>query len=184
MNPKTAVIVAKAKDNGIGCSDGLPWHIPEELKYFKQRTSGKPVIMGRKTYESIVSQLGSSLPNRTNIIVSRSGYQPADSTALVFSNLEDAIKKAKKIAISQNLDEIFVIGGEEIFKQAIPQADTIYLTKIEANCPKQANAFLKPELFENWVTVEDVKKNLEEKISEQIIECHFQILKRKSEIHA
>jgi dihydrofolate reductase len=111
-----------ARTRLIGRDSTLPWRIPDDLKRFKQITLGHPVIMGRKTYESI----GRPLPGRTNIVVTRSQDFYADEVEIARS-LNDAIEKAR--AIEPN--EIFVIGGGEIFKQALPLADKLYLTLID-----------------------------------------------------
>lgn len=179
MEPKIAVIVAKAKgDHGIGCSDGLPWHIPDELKYFKKITMGKPVIMGRKTYASIINQYGKPLPGRKNIVVSRSGYE--HDNAIVYNNLNDAMQAAKDIATKDSMDEFFIIGGEQIFKQAIPMADIVYLTQIKSNCPKVPNAFLYDEDLKGWQIESKETKSLLEKNLGNFVECEFQVLLKKS----
>ena len=115
-----ALVVAMAENRVIGKENKLIWHLPADLKFFKNLTTGHPIIMGRKTYESI----GKPLPNRTNIIITRQ----ADFTAegcLVAHSLTEALMMA------QQLDsDIFVIGGAEIYKQAMFLADTIYLTEV------------------------------------------------------
>lgn len=173
LEPKISVIVARASDTGIGCSEGLPWHIPEELKYFKKHTLGKPVIMGRRTFESIIDQFGKPLPGRKNIVVSRSGYQHEGID--VFSNLDDAIKSAISEAQAKNLSEIFVIGGSEIFKQALPKADRLYLTEIDGKF-KTANAFLPNEFIKDFVLDSSETKELVETNSNRTVKCDFQIL--------
>lgn len=180
MSPKIAVIVAKAKDHGIGCSEGLPWHIPAELKYFKERTIGKPVIMGRKTFES----LGKPLPGRMNIVVSRTikSYAHFDNTD-VFSNLDDAIAAALENAKQKEKNEIFIIGGSDIFEQAIPQADIVYLTKIDSECIRKANAFLDPKHFDiGWTLKKTETKEHEEKLSGTTVSCEFQVLEKTASI--
>lgn len=100
----------------------MPWHIPEDLAHFKRLTVGHPVIMGRKTYESI----GRPLPGRTNIVLSRSMEKDTDGIVLVRS-LEAALSKA---ALSKGAEEIFVIGGEAVFEATLPIANRLYLTRI------------------------------------------------------
>ena len=112
------------KNNAIGKDNKLLWHIPEDLKRFKAITSGHPVIMGRKTREAI----GRPLPNRTNIVVSRS--LKAAEGGYVSSSLENAIKFAQKQAGGE---EVFIIGGGEIYRQALPLADKLYLTIIKGS---------------------------------------------------
>ncbi len=125
---KLAIIVAAAKNGVIGSNNQLPWHLPQDLKYFKSVTLGKPVIMGRKTYESI----GRPLPGRTNIVVTRSKDWAVDNV-IVTNSLEQALLEAKKtLAGSVATDEVMVIGGAEVYRSALPFADRIYLTKINA----------------------------------------------------
>lgn len=107
------------KNRVIGKKGGLPWYIPEELKRFKEITMGHPIIMGRKTYESI----GKALPGRTNIIITSSPNYTAQGCIVVHS-LDEALQRARA-------DEVFIIGGGEIYKQALPKADKLYLTKID-----------------------------------------------------
>ena len=116
----------------IGRNNELPWHIPEDLKRFKELTKGHTVIMGRKTYESI----GRLLPNRTNIIITRDPDYKVDG-AVIVNSLEHAIDAASKLRttnqeLQTDKDEIFVIGGGQIFEQAIVIADKLYLTIVHA----------------------------------------------------
>jgi dihydrofolate reductase len=110
-----------AKNCVIGARGGIPWKLPAELKLFKELTMGHHIIMGRKTYESI----GRLLPGRTTVIVTRQPGYRVDG-AIIAHSLEAAI------AACGNDDEIFVIGGEEIFRAALPLADRLYLTTVEA----------------------------------------------------
>lgn len=121
---KIAMIAAMAKDRVIGADNGMPWHLPADLKHFKQVTMGKPVIMGRKTYESI----GRALPGRTNIVVSsQSGYSLDD--AIVVSSPEEALNVATTSPDAG--DEVMVIGGGKIYNTFLPSAHTLYLTFID-----------------------------------------------------
>lgn len=126
MADKTPVsIIVAVADNGvIGKDNKLLWHIPADLKRFKALTLNKPCIMGRKTYESILEQLGKPLPGRMSIVISASGYEHDGAT--VVSSLNDAIAIAKK----QKADEIMVIGGAQIYQQALDIADKIHLTRV------------------------------------------------------
>jgi dihydrofolate reductase len=109
----------------IGKDNKLPWHLPADLTYFKNVTMGHAIVMGRKTFESI----GRPLPGRENIIVTRNrSFQPEGCT--VIHSIEDI----KRIAAELN-DEVFVIGGAELFAVTLPLADRLYITKIEANFP-------------------------------------------------
>ena len=114
-----SIIVAVAKNNVIGKDNDLIWHLPRDLKHFKETTSGHYIIMGRKTFESN----GRPLPNRTNVIITRDKNYKAEGCTVVHS-LEEAIQEAK------NDPEAFIIGGGVIYELAIPFVDRIYLTKI------------------------------------------------------
>lgn len=119
-----SIIVAIAgKKRVIGKKGGLPWHIPEELKRFKEITMGHPIIMGRKTHESI----GKALSGRTNIVVTRV-KRKGEREIIIVNSLEEAVRRAKKCSGSE---EIFIIGGGEIYKQALPLAEKLYLTYID-----------------------------------------------------
>jgi dihydrofolate reductase len=119
--PRLSLIVAMAKNRVIGTGGRIPWHLPNELQFFKRITMGHHIIMGRKTYESI----GRLLPGRTTVIVTR---QPAYEVpgALVAHSLGEAIDQCTRD------EELFVIGGAELFREALPHADRIYLTTVEA----------------------------------------------------
>lgn len=115
-----SLIVAMAHNRVIGKNNGMPWHLPADLKHFKKITSGKPVIMGRKTFESI----GKALPNRRNIVISRNAaYQAPDCE--VVTSLSAAL------ALVADANEICIIGGAQIFQEALPMADRLYLTFID-----------------------------------------------------
>jgi len=120
---RLSLIAAMTDEGVIGFQNRLPWHLPEDLKNFKKITMGKPVIMGRKTYESI----GKPLPGRKNIVLTRNTSFQAEGVTVVAS-LDQAIEVCKKEEISE--DEIFVIGGAQIYQEALPRADRLYLTKI------------------------------------------------------
>jgi len=114
-----SLIVAMATNRAIGLNNKMPWHLSADLKKFKQITMGSPILMGRKTYESI----GRPLPGRSNIIISRNtDYQQPG--CLVFNTIEQAIKSC------QQYDEIFVIGGATFYEAMIAVADKLYLTEI------------------------------------------------------
>ncbi len=128
MKPKIAIIVAIAENNAIGINNKMPWHISEDLKYFQKKTVGKPIIMGRKTFESIGCK---PLPSRHNIVVSRSAHFQSDNVETAQS-LEQALVLARQYIVEkeQSVDEIMIIGGAEIYRQALTLADRIYLTKV------------------------------------------------------
>lgn len=130
---KISLVVAAARNRAIGLNNRMPWHLPEDLKYFKRVTMGKPVIMGRNTFESI----GKPLPGRPNIVISRNGGYKADGITLV-NSLEAALLAAQQL-LPQGVDEIMVIGGAQIYAQALPRADRLYLTEVDAE--PEADAF-------------------------------------------
>lgn len=122
-----AIIVAQDKNRAIGIENKLPWHLPEDLRYFKRVTMGKPIIMGRNTFESI----GRPLPGRVNIVVSRrEGYAPRG--VRVVNSLEAAAELAESICLIDGVDEAMIIGGAQIYSQAIGIADRLYLTEVDA----------------------------------------------------
>ena len=129
-----AVIVAAADNGVIGCNDALPWHLPEDLRYFKRVTMGKPIIMGRNTWESI----GRPLPGRTNIVITRDKTFTAAGVKIVHS-LEDALSLAQSISLIDGAQEVVVIGGAQIYALALPIADRLYLTQVHAEVEGDAH---------------------------------------------
>ena len=123
---KVTAVTAMAQNGIIGKDNNLPWHIPDDLRHFKARTIGKPVIMGRKTFESILAYLGKPMPKRESIVVSRSDY--SYEGVQVFSSVEDAVEYAKSRAAEQGLDEIIIGGGAQIYKLAMPHTTNMSLT--------------------------------------------------------
>ncbi|WP_284187869.1 dihydrofolate reductase [Zoogloea oryzae] len=123
--PILALIAAHARDRVIGIDNRMPWHLPEDMKFFRETTRGKPVIMGRKTWESLPDAFR-PLPGRVNIVVSRNAAYPAVG-ATVVGSLPDALTAAG------NADIVFVMGGAELYRQALPIADRLYLTEIDAD---------------------------------------------------
>ena len=128
------LIVAKAKNNAIGKSGKIPWNIPEELQYFKEKTINSVVIMGRKTYESI----GKPLDQRINIIISNNNVF-SEENCFTVKSLDEAISLAKRFD-----KEIFIIGGERLYKEAIDIVDRMYITEVFVDV-KEADAFF-PEI--------------------------------------
>ncbi len=137
---KVAMIAAMAKDRVIGFEGDMPWHLPDDLKFFKSKTTGKPVIMGRKTFESIGSR---PLPNRPNIVISR-------NVNLVIPNVEvfQSIDQALEQYASE--EEVIIMGGGELYQQMLPKADRLYLTLIDAEMSGDT-------FFPDW-TVHDWKE--------------------------
>ncbi len=124
---RLAVIVAVSENGVIGRNNALPWHLPEDLRYFRRVTMGKPVIMGRKTHESI----GRPLPGRTNIVITHNSEYSADGIRVVPS-LEAALRLAADIALIDGAGEAVVIGGAQIYAEAITVADRLYMTRVHA----------------------------------------------------
>ncbi len=125
--PFLAIVVAVAENGVIGANGGLAWKISDDLKWFKRITLGKPVIMGRKTFDSI----GKPLPDRDNIIVSRqTGYDPEGAFAAPDLHAAEAIARTSAAALDSL--EMCVIGGGAIYEQVLPEADRIYFTKVNA----------------------------------------------------
>src|SRR3989344_5342744 len=156
-------VVAIGRNRELGKGNKLIWHIPDDLKRFKALTMGHPIIMGRKTFESILGYRGSPLPDRTNIVITRSaryekanpllskeGYKAPNVT--VVESLEEALEKAKEAPGSE---EIHIGGGAQIYEQALPLIDKLYLTLIDAEAPG-ADPFFPP--YEHRFT----KKTFEE----------------------
>ena len=136
------LIVAHARNGVIGKEGKLPWYLPEELKHFKRTTLGKPVIMGRKTWES----LGRPLPGRRNIVVTRQTGFTAEG-AEVYSNLQDAVAAVKDEPIA------FIMGGAQIYAEAMPQIEVAHITVLNADF--EGDAFFKPLTDDEWNLVEE-----------------------------
>jgi len=139
--------VAVAENLVIGKDNDLPWHLPEDLKHFKELTLGKTVLMGRKTFESILKRLGKPLPNRKNVIISRQKDYKAPEGVLVFSSLDEAIKSLQ--------EDIYIIGGAEIYKLALPLANLMYITHVHENY--LGDAFFPAIKWSEWEKLEEEK---------------------------
>lgn len=144
------IIAALANNNVIGKDNKLLWHLPADLKYFKSLTIGKPIIMGRKTYESI----GKPLPERKNIIVTRNQNYYADG-CYIAESLEKAIK------LANDYSECFIIGGGEIYKQALYIADNLYITRVDAFI--EGDTFFPEISLSKWQLIDIQKFNSDEK---------------------
>ncbi len=141
-----SIIVAAARNGVIGRNNALPWHLPEDLRYFKQVTMGKPIVMGRKTFESI----GRPLPGRTNIVVTRQADYSPEGVRVVAS-LEQALALAEDIALIDGSEELMVIGGAEIYAAALPLAKRLYLTEVDAEV--EGDAYLPAVDWAQWTEV-------------------------------
>lgn len=135
QKPQVSIIAAMGKNKEIGRGGDLLWHIPDDLKRFKALTTGHPVIMGRKTWDSLPER-ARPLPNRTNIVVTR--QQIEIPGAIVASSVSEAIEKALEL----DQQEVFVIGGAQIYEQALPYTDRLYLTLIDDT--NDADTFFPP----------------------------------------
>jgi dihydrofolate reductase len=143
MNVAVAIIAAVANNGVIGDGNAIPWRLPGDFAHFKRMTMGKPLIMGRRTFESI----GRPLPGRTNIVVTRQeGYQP--NGVLVISSFEAALDHAQEIARADRANEVMIGGGAEIYRQALPVADRMYITQVELDPP--GDTYFPPIDFEQW----------------------------------
>ena len=150
-----SIIAAMADDRVIGIDNSLPWKLPSDMKWFRQHTLGKPIVMGRKTFESFG---GRTLPDRPNIIITRdTGYQV--DGAIVTHSIEEALQAAKNA--NCDTDEVMIIGGASFYEQMLPKADRLYLTFVHANV--KGDAWF-PEYDEsNWQQVERVDIKADEK---------------------
>ena len=153
-----SMIAAMSDNRVIGVSNSLPWNIPEDLRHFREITSGHPVIMGRKTFESI----GRPLPKRRNIVISRQSSYRADGIETVTS-LESAL------ALKFDTEEVFIIGGAEIYRQALPFCQKIYLTVVHQKF--EGDAFF-PETSSEFETFS------EESHLEALLPFSFKVLVR------
>ena len=143
-----SLIVAVSRNGVIGMDNQLPWHLPDDLRYFKSVTMGKPLIMGRKTHESI----GRPLPGRTNIVITRQTDYQAEGIVVV-NTLQQGLDKAEAISSEAGHEEVMVIGGAEIYQQALLQADRLYITHVHADV--EGDAFF-PEV--NWNCWQEVQR--------------------------
>ena len=174
MNPRLSALVAMARNRVIGRDNTLPWRLPSDLKRFKVLTMGHPIIMGRKTFESI----GRPLPGRICIIVTRQpGYAVKD--AVVVNSITEALEACSKEAPEPSpMDketkdkENFIIGGAEIFRQALPMCDRLYITEIQRD-------FEGDTLFPEFNHDEWMEVSREEHMDDNGLEYHFVVLDRK-----
>ena len=140
---KIALIVAVARNNVIGLGNTIPWYCPADLQYFKRTTMGAPVLMGRKTYESLQIK---PLPGRQNIIVTRDENFQADSCDVV-NSIDAGLELAK------NEKRVFIIGGEEIYRQVLDRADELYITFVDAEV--EGDRYFPEILLENWKLIQE-----------------------------
>ena len=134
---KISIIAAMTDDGVIGIENRLPWNLPADMKWFRQQTLGKPVLMGRKTYDSI----GKPLPGRRNIIISRDSTLALEGCEVV-NTIETALERCSTV------DEVMIIGGASFYQQTLPQADQLYLTLVHANI--KGDAYFPPLNPTEW----------------------------------
>lgn len=160
------LVVAATENNVIGKDNKLLWHLPKDLTFFKNTTWAMPVIMGRKTYES----MGKPLPGRTNIIItSNADYSPGNGVITVTS-IDNAVEESGKT----DAKECYIIGGGEIFKQVMPRADRIYMTRVHTTL--DGDTFF-PKISENeWLLASDTRFEADAK---HAFPYSFQIWQRK-----
>lgn len=144
VNEMPIVMVLAVSENGvIGRGDSLPWDLPDDLQHFKRTTMGCPVLMGRKTFESV----GRPLPGRTNLVLTRDGEWSAPGVE-AFQNLDKAIDRAEQQALLDGAPALCVIGGAEIYRLALPRADRIVLTEVHGKV--QGDAFFDLATLAGW----------------------------------
>lgn len=182
---RISLIAAASENNVIGRGNALPWHLPDDLKFFRDKTKGHAIIMGRKNYQSIIDAIGKPLPKRRNIIVTRDREFSAPGCE-VASSVEEAImyghqeQKSAVDSLSQKLstEEIFIIGGGQIYDLAMRHANYIYLTRVHAWI---AGDVFFPEIDEGvWEQTECKEHPADE---EHKFAFTFFTYKRKSRLH-
>ncbi len=147
---RLAMIAALSVNGVIGIGNELPWHLPDDLRHFKRHTLGKPIIMGRKTFESI----GKPLPGRTNIVLtSRKNWSPQG--VAVVAALDEALVLAKSIVEEQGGEEVMVIGGAQIYRLALPHCSRLYLTRVAVTI--EGDAFFPDLNPDEWREAERVE---------------------------
>jgi dihydrofolate reductase len=138
--------VAIAKNGVIGGDNDLPWYLPEDLKHFKEITLGHTVLMGRKTYDSIIKRLGKPLPGRVNVVITRQENFIVPPSVLVFHSIEQALGALKN-------DDVYVIGGAQIFAAALPAAVKMYVTHVHKEYP--GDVYFPVIDWNQWVKIEE-----------------------------
>jgi len=157
MQTRISIIVAMAKNRTIGINNTLPWRCPEDLKHFKALTMGHHMIMGRKTFDSI----GKPLPGRTTVVVSRNKSLKIEGCTIAHS-LQEAV------AACAGDTEIFVVGGAELYTQALPLADRLYLTEIQQDIA--GDAFFPSFSLNNW---QEISRERHSQTIPQSLDYHF-----------
>lgn len=169
MSIRVVLVAAIARNGVIGAGGDLVWRISDDLKWFKKKTLGKPIVMGRKTFESI----GKPLPGRDNIVISRrADFAPAG--VIVARTVEEALQLGREWARASDADEVCVIGGGEIYAQTLPIADRVYLTRVDAE--PEGDVYFPDLDLQDW----DVsRESSAQKNERNEYDCEFFILDRK-----
>ena len=162
-----SMIVAASDNDVIGRANALPWQLSRDLKSFKEVTTGNTVVMGRKTFDSIFARLGKPLPNRKNVIITQQADFQAPSECVVVHSLEEAMEKAKEA-------NVFVIGGETIYRLALPLADRLHLTRVHSQI--EGDVKLPTIDFSEWNLVSEEQWPKDEKNE---YDATYQIYERK-----
>ena len=147
---RLALIAAVAENGVIGVDGGMPWHYPEDLRRFKETTMGHPVVMGRRTYESIASRLGGPLPGRTSVVLSRRATLDLPEGAVHAADVEAALAAAAA-ALDGDRETAYVAGGESVYEQLLPEAHELRITEIPEAPDGDAHF---PEIDEAWTAVD------------------------------
>ena len=146
---RLVAVVAMGQNHCIGLDNRMPWHIPEDLAHFKALTMGKTVLMGRKTFESILATLGRPLPGRPQMVLTRSADWAPEAVGADPITRASSLADALEMARARGLDELMVIGGAEVYSQCMAQLDVIEATEIEAS--PEGDAFFPPLDPIQWV---------------------------------
>jgi dihydrofolate reductase len=150
-----SLIAAVAENNAIGIHNTLPWYLPEDLKFFKRTTMGKPVVMGRKTFESIGRK---PLPGRLNIVLSSKADLEVPEGVLVYQTLDAAIERLQQ----ESTEECFIVGGERVFEAAMPRLDRMYITRVYTVI-QDADAFFPDIDHTHWKLTWEAKHKADDK---------------------
>ena len=141
------MIAGVAQNGVIGNDQAIPWRVPSDMAFFRKTTMGKPIVMGRKQFETV----GRPLPGRTNIVVTRQqGYQP--DGVLVVHDLDTAIEQARRIAQAEGVEEIMIIGGGELYAQLMARADRLYISHMDL--APEGDVLFPPIAPEQWAVVD------------------------------
>jgi dihydrofolate reductase len=162
--PMISLIAAMADDRAIGIDNSLPWKLPADMRWFRRHTLGKPIVMGRKTFESFG---GRPLPERTNIVITRDENYQAEGAVVVHS-IDEAI------AVAGEVDEVMIIGGESFYQQMLPLAERFYLTRVHGRF--EADAWFPEFDMAEWHEVVREEHTADEKNE---YDCSFIVLERK-----